>query len=415
MAALEKERGELMITKGHIAKGERTVRNRRVSPQLGILVAVLFVLAACAPAAAPSPSAAPAKPAGQAAAAPASGEPYKIGVTFPLTGPQAAWGTLLVPAVEMGVQDVNDAGGVSGRPLSLVVEDSKGDPQAAVAAMRKVVQVDRVPVVQTIFTNVVTAQMTLADQLKVPIISTIEAPGLTDRSPYNFANSVTMADVLPLHSQHWQNQGYMKMFAFLPNTSIGEIYSPLLKGEAEKLGIQYDEARFKLGETDFRGLVSRAKDFGPDMIITAGHGTIDEANIMRQARELGIQVPLYGSCGCITAKSYREAMGELAEGFTFTTLKYDPQAAEKFITAYRQKMGFDPDYAALENYDIVFMIRDAIARGGYTGDGIQKALSEIKDFQSIGGGTISMGPNRQTKQTVAMYQIRNGQVTEIQP
>jgi ABC-type branched-subunit amino acid transport system substrate-binding protein len=207
----------------------------RVSPVFGIFVAGLFALAACAPAAAPSPTAAPAKPAAttapaaqptaapaakpaeakpaeakpaapaaqpaaspaakaeakpaeKAAAKPASGDPYRIGVTFPLTGPQAAWGTLLVPSIEIGVQDVNNAGGANGRPLSLVVEDSKGDPQAAVAAMRKVVQVDRVPVVQTIFTNVVTAQMALADQLKVPIISTIESPGLTDKSPYNFSN-----------------------------------------------------------------------------------------------------------------------------------------------------------------------------------------------------------------------------------
>src|SRR3990170_6553563 len=70
--------------------------------------------------------------AGQAA----SGEPYKIGVTYPLSGPQGAWGQLLVPAMEIAVQHVNQSGGVKGRPLALVIEDTKGNPEGAVSAMR---------------------------------------------------------------------------------------------------------------------------------------------------------------------------------------------------------------------------------------------------------------------------------------
>ena len=106
----------------------------------------------------------------------ASGRPYKIGVTYPLSGPQGAWGQLIVPAIEIAVQHVNGAGGINGRPLALVVEDSKGNPEGAVSAMRKVVQVDGVQVIMTIFTNVVSAQMPLSQQFKVPLISPVEAP-----------------------------------------------------------------------------------------------------------------------------------------------------------------------------------------------------------------------------------------------
>jgi len=74
-----------------------------------------------------------------ASAQAAKGEPYKIGVTYPLSGPQGAWGQLLIPAMEIAVADVNAAGGVNGRPLALVIEDSKGNPEGAISAMRKVV------------------------------------------------------------------------------------------------------------------------------------------------------------------------------------------------------------------------------------------------------------------------------------
>ena len=104
----------------------------------------------------------------------ASGAPYKIGVTYPLSGPQGAWGQLIVPAIEIAAQHVNEAGGVNGRPLALVVEDSKGNPEGAIPAMRKVVQVDGVQVIMTIFTNVVSAQMPLSQQFKVPLISPVE-------------------------------------------------------------------------------------------------------------------------------------------------------------------------------------------------------------------------------------------------
>src|SRR4051794_3652108 len=91
----------------------------------------------------------------------ANAAPYKIGVTYPLSGPSGSWGQLLVPAIEIGVQHLNEGGGVNGHPLALVVEDSKGSPEGAVSSMRKVVQVDGVQVIMTIFSNVVSAQIPL--------------------------------------------------------------------------------------------------------------------------------------------------------------------------------------------------------------------------------------------------------------
>ena len=356
----------------------------------------------------------------EAAAQAATGEPYKIGVTYPLSGPQAAWGQILLPNAEIAVQHINAAGGVNGRPLVLVVEDTKGNPEGAVSAMRKVVQVDGVAGILSIFTNVVSAQMPLADQLKVPVISTVEAPGLVGRSEWAFAHGLFLSRTIPLVAERWQRQGIKRVFAFFPNTPIAKFASEGVKSEIErlKLGAQYEEALFKLGESDFRGLITRAKSFNPDAIFIYGHGTPDEGLIMKQIRELGMNTQIYGGCGCVTAKSYRESAGKAADGVIFGGLKYDTVAAKKLIDAYRARLGFDPDYAGLEVYDIIHMMAQAIKTYGYSGDGIRRGLAEVKDFRSIGGGLVTMGKDRQSIVPVSLYQVKDiamPTIVEISP
>jgi len=142
----------------------------------------------------------------------ANAAPYKIGVTYPLSGPSGSWGQLLVPAIEIGVQHINQADGVNGHPLALVVEDSKGNPEGAVSSMRKVVQVDGVQVIMTIFTNVVSAQIPLAQQFKVPLLSPVEAPGLVARSNHwAFAQSALLSRTLPRASSRRPPNGWERL------------------------------------------------------------------------------------------------------------------------------------------------------------------------------------------------------------
>jgi len=338
----------------------------------------------------------------------ATGAPYKIGVTYPLSGPQGAWGQLIVPTIEIAVQHVNETGGVNGRPLALFVEDSKGNPEGAVSAMRKVVQVDGVQVIMTIFTNVVSAQMPLSQQFKVPLISPVEAPGLVARSNHwAFAHSALLKRTLPLLEERWKNMGVKRLFAFYPNTPIAPYGSGLVKEAAGRLGAAYEETLFKLGDTDFRGLITRAKAFNPDAILVWGHGTPDEGVIMKQTRELGLPTAMFNGSANPTVKTYREAAGKSLEGVIYAGFKYDPAAAKKLIDAYRAKLGFDPDFASLEVYDMVNMIAAGIRQNGYDGEGIRRFLAEIKDFKSIGGGTFSMDPDGQSIVPVALYQVKH--------
>src|SRR5580704_16568097 len=81
-----------------------------------------------------------------------SSAPYKLGVTVPMTGPFQPFSVELFKGGQIAETEINSAGGIGGHPLQLVVEDSQGSPQAGVAAMRKLVQVDGVQAMLTFFT-----------------------------------------------------------------------------------------------------------------------------------------------------------------------------------------------------------------------------------------------------------------------
>src|ERR1700722_6307761 len=99
---------------------------------------------------------------------PARLAPYKIGLTYPLTGPFATNAEYILPAIQLAVDEINRNGGVKGHPLGLLPEDTQATPAGGIEAMRKVVQVNGVQAVMSIYTNVVLAQVPLADQLRIP-------------------------------------------------------------------------------------------------------------------------------------------------------------------------------------------------------------------------------------------------------
>jgi branched-chain amino acid transport system substrate-binding protein len=342
-------------------------------------------------------------------------EPYKIGVTFPLTGPLAANSVEYMAGAQLAVDDINKNGGVKGHPLQLVVEDTQTTPQGGVAAMRKLVDVDRVPVILTIFTNVVTAQMPLADQLKIPIFSPIETPGVMVRAQYAFAHAARYDLAAPLLLAYWKAHNVKRVFAFLGNNAQGLIYSPLVKATVQAAGAEYQEALINLTDTDFRGVITRAKEFNPDAVFFEASGSQAETTAIRQTRELGITAQFYEDSNFFQTKTWRIAVGPYTEGMIFGGLKIDETqpSVKAFGEAYRKKTGSAPGYVPGEFYDMVKIIAHAM-EAGYNGETIRNELANLKDFPSIFGGTITMGADRYTViKAEALWQVRQGREVRL--
>ncbi len=131
---------------------------------------------------------------------------------------------------------------MKGHPLQLVVEDSAGTPQGGITAMRKLVQVDGVQALISFFTNVVTAQIPLADQLKVPTLSTVESPELFAKSEFSFSHAPTWATTLPQMAAYWKAHDIKRVYGLLTNSAIGLLESPALRAAVQGMGGEYGEA-----------------------------------------------------------------------------------------------------------------------------------------------------------------------------
>ncbi len=349
----------------------------------------------------------------------AKGEPYKIGVTYPLTGPLAVNTPAVLLGGQLAVADINRSGGVKGRPLALAVEDTQGTPQGGVTAMRKLVQVDGVQAIITIFTNIVTAQMPLGDQLKVPSISTIETPGLVGKSQYSFAHSQTMLIEGPLLQEFWKAQGYKRIFGFYGDNGFGHLIQPMVKPLAQAAGAQYDEAFLDMGSADFRGVIARAKGFNPDAIFITAQGSAAEIAAIKQVRELGLNAPMFNGSNFYYDPEWRIECGPYSEKMYFVGLNVDKVAGQApFIREYKAKLGVGPGYQPGLLYDMVHMYAWAIGRGGYSGEAIRDAFLALNGTQvkSVMGGGIVMGADHYTQSKgIALWQVQRGNEVRILP
>jgi branched-chain amino acid transport system substrate-binding protein len=345
----------------------------------------------------------------------AKGEPYKIGVTYPLTGPLAVNSPAVLAGAEIAVADINRAGGVKGHPLQLVTEDTQGSPQGGVAAMRKLVQVDGVQGLLTIFTNVVTAQMPLADQLKVPFICPIETPGLVGKSQYGFAHSQTMATEGPLLQSFWKTSGFKRIFAFYGNNGFGQLIQPMVKPLAINAGADYNEAFLDMGGTDFRGVITRAKEYNPDAIFITAQGSAAEIAAIKQIRELGLMVPMFNGSNFYYDPAWRIAAGPYSENMYFVGFNVDKVAGKDFIKKYKAKEGVAPGYQPGTLYDAIKIYAWAIEKGGYNGEAIRNQIAGLKgEVPSVLGGNIVMGADHYTNLAgIALWQVRKGNEIKI--
>jgi branched-chain amino acid transport system substrate-binding protein len=344
---------------------------------------------------------------------PQSNAPYRIGVTFPMTGPLASTGILLNAAAQIGVDHVNRAGGVNGHPLELATEDTQGSPQGGIAAMRRLVQVVGVQAIITMLTNVVSAQLPLADQLKVPFLTIAQAPNLVNHSAYTFAHAQTLAQTAAIYAEYWRKNGVKRIYMLVPNNAVGPIIVDLVGSAAGKVGTTTTSSAFNYGETDYRGLAIRVKEYNPDRIMLASSGGVDDTTIVKQIREAGVKATIDLAANYYNDPTWQAAIGPYIDNIVLADVAVDPKAGKRFVDDYRIKTGSTPSAIAAEVYDIVQMFAAAIGRSSYNGEAIAKQLSVLKGVPSVFGGTITMDAEHYSPPAMYLYQVKSGKLVRI--
>lgn len=328
-------------------------------------------------------------------AAAQSSEPIYIGVSGPLTGPAAQYGEQWKKGFDLALEEINGAGGIDGRELAYIFEDSQADPKQSVVVAQKFVADERIIVELGDFSS--TASMAAS-----PIYQRggLVQFGFTNSHPdftfaggdYTWSTSVTQAQASPaLADFAVTTLGLKKLAIFQINNDWGKATVDLLSPRVEELGAEIVSVQPYLpDDKDFRSAITSVKETNPDGIILVSYQA-DGALIAQQVREAGLAVPFVGSAS-LQSPDFIELGGEAVEGalvlgeFLVTDPRPEVQA---FVESYREKYDEDPDLFAALAYDTIYLITEAIRIGGPTREGIHAALPQLQDVPSVVYGSVT--------------------------
>ena len=364
---------------------------------LGILPALLLV--ACggddaqdaAPAATQAPASAAPTQAAPAATPMASDGPFRIGVMESVTGPGETYGNVAVQAKQMAVDEINAAGGINGRMLELIVEDEKCNAQDSITAYRKLTDVDGVKIILgTSCSGAMLGAAPLAEADGVVMFSGLATnPDIAEAGDYIFRTSMNDSQVgIDTGNVLW-NDGIRTLTTITEATDYAEGVRRTSVEQFEKLGGSIvAEERYASDVTDFRSQLTKLFNEDPDALHVAAQSEFTAGTIVKQARELGYDGPIYSDIVPIGTTAL-EIAGDAATGLKAITADLDPSnsKAQEVLANFRARY----DYITLQwylgsAYDDVYITAECLRRtdDDQDADGFRDCLYDITWSGAIG-------------------------------
>lgn len=352
-----------------------------------------------------------------------SSEVIKIGANLELSGAVASYGSSIATGADLAVEEINAAGGIDGKQIELIKVDNKSENSEATAAAIKLATQDKVAaMIGPATSGNMLATVQIANDNKIPVVTASgTAPNVTeneDGSINDFAFRTCFIDPFQgiVAANFATGELGVKNVAIYADNS-----SDYAKGLAASFKEQIEanggkvvaEEAYVAKDTDFKSTLTRLKSAGAEFIFIPGY--YEEVGlIVKQARELGIDVPLMGADGW-DSPTLVELAGTEALNNTFITNHYssnDPdEKIQGFVEAFKAKHNEAPNAFHALGYDTVFYIKDAIERAGSTdGEAIQKALAETKDLNLI-TGTFSVDEKHNPVKTATVLEFVDGNQT----
>lgn len=342
---------------------------------VGLSVLALLLVPACERNDQPQPQPSPTASGGE--------NPLVLGAVFPLTGDVASYGKAAQRGIDLAVQEINAKGGVQGRKVEVIYEDDQGKSAPAVAAMQKLISVNKVPLVfGSASSSISVALCPIANREKVvqitPISSSKEltevgGPFFFRTCPSDVVQAGMMADWL-------KEDGHLKAGVIFVNNSWGQGLKDEFLKRFESLGGKIVAVEScKEGERELRTQLSKIEAAGPGAIYGITYGREGGA-LLRQAKELAITIPMYGADVWGSPELVETAQDAASGVKVIVPADFKGAKYEAFARTFKEKYGEEPDvyasyaydmayiaFAALEKADRADALRDAIAAATYEG------------------------------------------------
>jgi branched-chain amino acid transport system substrate-binding protein len=347
-------------------------------------------------------------------------EPIKIGQFASLTGKEASLGQSSNKGTLMAIDDLNAAGGVLGRPLLLVTEDTQSKPGETATVVKKLISRDKVvALLGEVASSRSLEAAPIAQAAKIPMISPASTnPKVTETGAYIFRTCFIDPFQGPVMARFAREHLKAKRVALVVSNSSA--YSiGLAKFFRESFvangGTIVLEQKYSEGDKDFKAQLTAIKAAGVDAVFNPGYYN-EGALIVRQARDLGLTLPIFGADSW-EAEALMQLGGKAMEG-AYLCSHYSPEdpspRVQNFVAAYKKRFGSTPDSNASLGYDSVLVLVDAIRRAGTTErDALREAIATTRDFMAV-TGKITIDSERNASKNAVIVQVRNGKFEFVQ-
>jgi len=343
------------------------------------------------------------------------GDTIKVGEFASLTGKEATFGISSHEGTQLAMEEINAAGGVLGKKIELLTEDTQSKAGEPATVVNKLVARDGViAVLGEVASSRSLEAAPICQQNKIPMVSPSSTnPKVTETGDFIFR--VCFID--PFQGTVMANFATKtlkaKKVAVLTDVKsdyskgLAKFFKERFTANGGTIGTELD---YNGGDKDFKAQLTAIKAANPDGVFIPGYYT-DAALICVQAKQLGLNVPLFGGDGWESEELVKIG-GDAVEGNYFST-HYHPDVgsdvSRKFVENYRKRWnGKTPNALAACGYDSALVLGDAIKRAGSTdGQKVRDALAATKNFQAV-TGVITVNESRDATKSAVILQVKGG-------
>lgn len=353
----------------------------------------------------------------------ASGDTIKIGVNYELTGDVAQYGLTSAAGIEMAINEVNEAGGVLGKQVEIVKIDNKSDNNEAMTVATKLASEEKVVAMLGPATSgAFKATNSIANEYKIPAVSgsataddvTVNEDGSVNEYMFRVCfNDSYQGEVMAKFAKDTLKANKVVILSDKADAYSNGLATAFETSYKEAGGTVASKENYTTADTDFSSVLTKVKSVKCDAIYLPAY--YQQASlIIKQARDLGINVPFLGPDGYDSAEMVETAGAEALNKVYFTNhYSAEDESVQDFIKAYKDaNNGDDPSAFSALGYDIGKFVCDAIERAGEpTAEKIKEAMASTKDFKGGVTGAFSIDEKHNPVKSTVVIEFKDGKQT----
>lgn len=318
-------------------------------------------------------------------------EVYRVGVLESLTGLGETYGTVANNAKQLAADEINAAGGIDGRRLELVVEDSKCNAQDAITAYNKLTEVENIKIILgTSCSAAMLGVAPIAQKDGIILFSGLAThPDIAHVGDYIFRTSLNAEKMgTGLGNVIWED-GVKSLATLSESTDYAEGARLTTTEQFVKRGGQIAaEERFPSETTDFRTPLSKLMNSNPEAIFISAQAEFSGGTAVKQLRELGYEGQIYGEIVTVGWTAI-EIAGDAATGIKAASAVLDPgnTKAQEVIGKFKERFDYVTlSYYVGSTYDDIYITAECLKQTGddQDADGFKECLNEITWSGAIG-------------------------------